>query len=153
DGDIRVAQLRSLSGHAATVRPQLHAHLHRCDQRQRAVTGGDGAAGVVLAGVCDMRIAALIAGGAIVLGFGVGWMAVKEPARGSAPTRAGQVQRPLSGGEIANTALERFAKLAPIPVDPPPDAGPPPPPPPDVAVVFRRELTAIDTAAREPIVY
>ncbi|MFT3727214.1 MAG: hypothetical protein QM759_05260 [Terricaulis sp.] len=99
-----------------------------------------------------MRAASWIAMTVVVLGFGVGWVAVKPPTQ-SGPTRAGAVQRPVSGGEFASAALDRFSKLVPIAADPPPDAGPPPPPPPDVAITFRRELTAIDVSGREPVVY
>lgn len=100
-----------------------------------------------------MKVAAWLSGFVILLGFAIGWMAAKPPPHLSGPARIGQIQRPVSGGEIASNALERFAELAPIAPDPPPDTGPPPPPPPDVAVTFRRELTAIDTSGSQPVVY
>lgn len=94
-----------------------------------------------------MNFARWMAMGVLVLGVGAGWLAVNPPRPSSMSARSAQIPRPVRGGEMAGAALERFTRLAPIVPDPPPDAAQAAPPPPDVAVTFRREITAVEQGA------
>jgi hypothetical protein len=88
-----------------------------------------------------MKAQVILLAGAVVGGLGLGWLTAPTPDAdaGAAPVAA-VVQH---GGVEARAARERLAALG---LAPPPvvDAGPPPP---DIAILFRRDLTAIEERA------
>lgn len=90
-----------------------------------------------------MRRTAAMVGAAVLGGLLVGWVTAPNPA---APPEAERVERsyaPAHGGVAAAAAGQRFAELgfgAPIV----PEVVEAAPPPPDIAVIFRRDLTAIE---------
>jgi hypothetical protein len=92
-----------------------------------------------------MRRAVFLLGAAVVGGFAAGWFAVVSTAPTLAPVIAARWERPVHGGAVAAAAAERFVEMglgvpeAPQIVELPP--------PPDIAVVFRRDLTAIERRA------
>lgn len=87
----------------------------------------------------------LMLGAAIVGGAAIGWATASAP-RVSAPAEAAlQVAvEPRHGGVMAGAAAQRLTQLSFVTPPTPEPVPETPPPPPDVAVVFRRELSAIE---------
>lgn len=89
--------------------------------------------------------------GAIALSGGAaGWLTAPSPAAPALSARA-HFEAPQHMGERAGAARERFAALG-YGQEPPPAAEPEGPPPPDIAVLFRRDLTAIQETASGRVV-
>ncbi len=98
--------------------------------------------------------------GAILIGaFCVGWLAVSGKSDSSVAPDENGVALPSvrHDGEFAGEAGERFASLdfgrAPTPETTDQQSVAPPPPPPDIAVLFRRDLTAIEQTPQGLIVW
>ncbi len=90
-------------------------------------------------------LAASLAGGAVVGAL------TATPPRAVAPRADAHTLAPVHGGAIAAKAAERLVTVnfaAPPPVEIPQA-----PPPPDIAVTFRRELTAIENTPSGAIVW
>ena len=89
-----------------------------------------------------MRRASLLVGIAMVGGAALGWLSAAPPG----PRAAQSNTAPLAhAGEVAGESAERLAALG-LGVDA--LATPAAPAPPDIAVLFRRELTAIEQRGR-----
>lgn len=95
-----------------------------------------------------MKLAPYIVAGVLAAGLGAGWLSASL-----APVSAAQADAPVAvarlshGGNVAGAAARRFAALdygAPAEGDAAEIAEPPPP---DIAVLFRRDLTAIEAGA------
>lgn len=80
----------------------------------------------------------------LVGSLGIGWMTAPAP-QNLAHARQAAMSAPHHGGARAAAARERFAALGLLPAPPP---EPSQPPPPDVAIVFRRDLSAIEQTRR-----
>ncbi len=96
---------------------------------------------------------ALLLAAALVCGFGAGWFTVVRAAPSIAEARAGDAVALHHGGETIAAAREKLAALGfAAPVAPLVEEFAPPPPP-DIAVLFRRDLTAIERGADGPLVW
>ena len=80
----------------------------------------------------------------LLVSFGAGWLTAPTP-QNSAHARASVFAPPHHTVERAAAARTRFAALGLLP---PPPPEPSQPPPPDIAVVFRRDLSAIEQTRR-----
>lgn len=97
-----------------------------------------------------MRRAILLLGAALIGGFGVGWLTAGPRAAAPAPAEVALVA-PVHAGHAARAAAERIGQLSFV--LPPAEEVAAPPPPPDVAVLFRRDLTAIEQTPAGPVVW
>lgn len=98
----------------------------------------------------NRRVLYLLAGG-VLLGAGAGALSATPP-RAPAPPNDARTLAPAHGGSVAARAAERLASVS-FAAPPPAEAPEPPPPPPDIAVTFRRELTAIERTSSGPVVW
>lgn len=94
-----------------------------------------------------MKAQLLLLAAGVVGGLGIGWLTAPVP-EASAPPALGAVTLVHARVE-ANDARQRLDRLG---LAPPPvvDA---PPPPPDIAILFRRDLTAIEDRAAGRVVW
>jgi hypothetical protein len=93
----------------------------------------------------------LLLGAALIGGFGLGWLtAGPGAARGPGTAEVGLVT-PVHAGVAAHAAAERIRQLSFV--LPPVEEVAAPPPPPDIAVLFRRDLTAIEQTSAGPVVW
>lgn len=101
-----------------------------------------------------MNAAYVIVSGVVVAGFAVGWFTAAPIAADADQHTDAGVAVLVSGGSVAARAGQRMAAINPVPQD---DIGldvpPPPPPPPDIAVLFRRDLTAIEESDRGLVIW
>lgn len=95
----------------------------------------------------QVNLAPYIVSGVLAAGFGAGWITAQVGATsgpgGPSGIELGAVRH---GGALAGNAVNRLQTLAPA--DDSVVAEQAPPPPPDIAELFRRDLTAIETGAR-----
>jgi hypothetical protein len=91
----------------------------------------------------------MLAGG-VLAGAAVGALSATPP-RSAALGADAHTLAPVHGGAIAAKAAARLVTVSFA--APPPVETPQTPPPPDVAVTFRRELTAIEHTASGPVVW
>ncbi len=98
-----------------------------------------------------MKRAVIFLAGALVGGFGLGWISAP---RAEAPDEARAYILPAlsHGGADAEAARTRLSALG-FTVATAPDETFEAPPPPDIALLFRRDLTAIDLSAARPRVW
>ena len=101
-----------------------------------------------------MKALAIIASAVLALGFGAGWLTARVPetdelARDRDLLSAYNVRH---GGEAPSAARAEFERLHPPPAPPQVEAPAAAPPPPDIAVIFRRNLTAIERGPGGPSV-
>ncbi len=92
----------------------------------------------------------LMWGAGVAAGALVGALTAVPP-RAAAPRTDAHTLAPMHGGALAAKAAERLAAVSFA--APPPIEIPQAPPPPDIAVTFRRELTAIENTASGAIVW
>lgn len=97
-----------------------------------------------------MRRVLLLLAAALVGGFGLGWLTAGPRAAGPAPAEVALVT-PIHAGALARAAAERIRELSFV--LPPAEEVAAPPPPPDIAVIFRRDLTAIEQTPAGPVVW
>lgn len=90
-------------------------------------------------------LAASVVGGAVVGAL------TATPPRASAPQADAHTLAPVHGGALAAKAVERLVSVSFA--APPPVEIPQAPPPPDIAITFRRELTAIEITPSGAIVW
>ncbi|ANP45714.1 hypothetical protein [Candidatus Viadribacter manganicus] len=94
-----------------------------------------------------MKVELLILGFGVSAGFAAGWLLTPPP---SAPVAAPIIAPALvHAGVEAGDMRERLERLAPAPAELAPEA----PPAPDIALLFRRDLTAIEAQGEAAIVY
>lgn len=89
---------------------------------------------------------AVIFGAAIAGALAAGWLTAARAPALAADERAADWAPPQHGGEVLGAVRERLAALGYAPqLAPTSDAAlEAPPPPPDIAIMFRRDLTAIE---------
>lgn len=94
-----------------------------------------------------MRAQLLLLAGGVIGGLGLGWVTAPAPEADAAASL--DTPAVVHAGVAAADARTRLAALG---LAPPPvvDAGPPPP---DVAVLFRRDLTAIEERGAQRVVW
>jgi|CXWL01.1.fsa_nt_gi hypothetical protein len=96
-----------------------------------------------------MNLAPYIVGGVLAAGLGLGYLTAQvAPTSGATRPPGIALDNVRHGGAVAGNAVNRLLALDLAPPrisDTPPDARPPPPP--DIAVLFRRDLTAIESGA------
>lgn len=101
-----------------------------------------------------MNAARILVAGMALAGLGVGWISASPVATDAEDRDDPAIVQVRHGSERAAQAAARIAAL--------PIAAPPmmeaeeayePPPPPDIAVLFRRDLTAIETEGRRPALW
>lgn len=100
------------------------------------------------------RRALISVAAALAAGLGLGWVsAMPIHTAPEAETAAALAQfSPLHGGAAAGAARDRLAALGyGVTADAAQETAPPPPP--DIAVLFRRDLTAIEHTPTGPIVW
>jgi S1-C subfamily serine protease len=96
---------------------------------------------------------ALLLAAALTLGFSAGWLTVVRAAPPALEARASDAVAIHHGGETIGAARERLAALGfAVPVVTVVEEMAPPPPP-DIAVLFRRDLTAIEQRDGGPLVW
>lgn len=94
-----------------------------------------------------MRAQLLLLAGGVLGGLGLGWFTAPTPEADAAPSF--EPPAVVHAGAAAAEARQRLARLG---LAPPPqvDTGPPPP---DIAVLFRRDLTAIEERGATRVVW
>lgn len=96
-----------------------------------------------------MKAQAILAALAVGGGLGIGWLTAPAP-EADANAAGGDVAALARAGEDAGQAAERLRRLGLAPVA---EAEPAAPPPPDIALLFRRDLTAIEERANGRLVW
>ncbi|GAM98302.1 hypothetical protein U91I_01935 [alpha proteobacterium U9-1i] len=94
-----------------------------------------------------MNLAPYIVAGVLTLGFGAGWVSARVQGVDQGATAMASLDNLHHGGALAANVVNRWQTLGVVaePVVDEASGAPAPPPPPDIAVLFRRDLTAIET--------
>lgn len=94
-----------------------------------------------------MKAQLLLLAAGLAGGMGIGWLTAPTPT--PVEREAARVPAIIHGGRDAQTARQALAELG---LAPPPETAYEPPPP-DIAVLFRRDLTAIEERAGRRVVW